>query len=55
MPLALLIVDAALGQLGAEPVRAALAGYRWCPNPAKYPLSVPELVIPKQRVVFVRH
>ena len=39
----------------AEPVKAALADYRWEPNPAKYPLNVPELVIPKQRVVFVRH
>jgi hypothetical protein len=39
----------------AEPVRAALAGYRWEPNPSKYPLNAPELVIRKQRVVFVRH
>jgi len=39
----------------AEPVKAALAGYRWEAKPEKYPLSVPALVIPKQRVVFVRH
>ena len=39
----------------AKPVKAALADHRWEPDPAKYPLKVPALVIPKQRVVFVRH
>jgi hypothetical protein len=39
----------------ADPVEAALGGFRWYRHPDRHPLSVPRLKIRKQRLKFIRH